>query len=375
MKKKICAITGTRADYGLLRPVLNAITKDENLDLYVLVAGMHLMPEFGYTIDEVRKDNFKHEGLKVTQKDDTKTSMAMYVSGCVTGVTDSIKRNNPDIMLLLGDRAEMLGAAVSAAYSGIAIAHLRGGEITSTIDNPARHAISKFAHIHLVSNTNSVKYLEKIGEDPKRIFIVGDPGLDQIVNGDYTNKEEIKRKYNLKDDNILLLLQHSVTNEIEEAPIQIKETLEAIIDSGLKTIVIYPNADPGGRKMIEVIKSYENKENIIIYQNIPRKDFLGLMSIANAIIGNSSCGITEAPEFKLPAINIGTRQYGREQSENVINVGYKKEEILGAINYIIINEFKNKIKDCKSKYGDGKTGPRVAKILSELEINGEFLQK
>lgn len=376
--RKIAVVTGTRAEYGILRPVLRAIRANPQLDLALIVTGMHLSEEFGSTIKEIERDGFKIDAkVEMLHTKDTGGAMAKSIGECVGKMVDVLERIKLGILLLLGDRSEMLAGAVAASYMGIPIAHLHGGEVSGGVDEPVRHAITKLAHIHFPATDKSAKRIIKMGEDPSRIFIVGAPSLDTILNEKLPKQAELARKYSLNlSKPILLVLQHPVVTEADEAATQIKETLDAIVELEQQAIVIYPNADSGGRRMIKVIKKYEKYPFIKSFKSMPYADYLGLMRVVGVMVGNSSSGIIEAPSFHLTVVNIGTRQRGRERSTNVIDAGYKKEEIVRAINKALHDKkFRNKVKGCKNVYGDGKSSQRIVKVLSEIKITPELLQK
>lgn len=376
-KRKILYITGTRADYGLIRETLFAIRRHPKLKLEIAVTGMHLMPEFGETIKEIRKDRFKIHKITAIYKEDNKESSAIFIGKFIQLLTKKIKKIKPDIILLLGDRGEMLAGAIVGVYLGIPVAHIHGGEVTSTVDEISRHAITKLSHIHFPATKSSAKRLIKMGEDVWRIYVVGAPGLDSILKQKLFSKEEMAKKYNLDlKKPIILVIQHPVSEEFDKAGYQMRETMEAIRELGYQTIVIYPNADPGGREMIKVIERYRKYPFIKIFKNIPRKDYLSLMTVASVMVGNSSSGIIEAPSFHLPFVNVGSRQRGRERSENVIDVDYKRNEIKKAIKEAIYNKkFRERVKKCKNPYGDGKAGLRIAKILAGIKIDKKLLEK
>jgi len=377
MKRKILYITGTRADYGLMQSVLGAIEEHPKIELELIVTGMHIMPEFGRTINEIKKDGFKIHEIDATYEKDNEESMANFIGEFIQLLTKKVNEIKPDLILVLGDRGEMLAGAIVGAYLTIPVAHLHGGEITSTVDEFSRHAITKLAHIHLPATEKSSERIIKMGEDPSNVFVVGAPGLDSILNENLIEPAELSKKYNLGSSNpIFLVIQHPVTTEVGDAHEQIRETLDAIVGLRHQTILIYPNADAGGREMIEVIKEYEKYPFIRTFKSIPHKEYLSLMKMATVMVGNSSSGIIEAPSFGLPVINIGSRQEGRERAENVIDVDYDKEQIKTAIKKALDDEnFKEKVKNCKSPYGDGKAGVRIADILSEIKIDKKILQK
>jgi len=375
--RKILYISGTRADYGLMRQTLFCIKKHPGLELEIVATGMHLMPKFGKTINEIRKDNFKVYKIEQIYKSDDRSSMANFFGGFILKLTKIVERIKPEIILVLGDRAEMLGAAIVGIYLAIPVAHIHGGDVTSTVDEIARHAITKLSHIHLAATKKARERVIKMGEDPKRVHVIGAPGLDSILAEKLFSKEEVAKKYDLNLlEPILLVVQHAVTTEIKDAPKQIRETMEAVRELKYQTIIVYPNADPGGRKMIRIIKKYRKYPFIQIYKNIPHKDYLSLMKIAGVMVGNSSSGIIEAPAFHLPVVNIGTRQEGRERVESVLDIDYNKEKIKNAIKKALFDrKFREKVRRCKNPYGNGKSGVKIANILSKIKLDKNLLQK
>jgi len=376
--RKIAVITGTRAEYGIFKSVLKEIEANPKLALSLSVVGMHLSTEFGYTVKEIEQDGFKIDAkINVLHREDSKAAMTKSIGKSMIKVVNALEEIKPDFLLILGDRSEMLVGAVSATYMGVPIAHIHGGDISGNVDEPVRHAITKLAHVHFAATKESADRIIKMGEEPWRVHAVGAPGLDLILNEKIPEPKETATKYGLDlSKPILLVVQHSVVTEADEAPNQIRETLEAIKDLSYQTVLIYPNADSGGRRMIEVIKKYEQYPFIKTFRSVPHKEYLGLMKLASVMVGNSSSGIIEAPSFGLPVVNIGTRQMGRQRTENVIDVDYDKDQIKEAIKKALYNEeFREKAKHCKNFYGDGKAGKRIAQVLSEIKINKRLLEK
>lgn len=376
--KKIAVITGTRAEYGIFKSVLREIEKNPELNLSLIVIGMHLSTEFGYTLKEIEEDGFKIDAkIDVLHSEDTGVAMSKSIGRYMTRTARALEKIKPDILLILGDRSEMLVGAVLATYMGIPIAHIHGGDISGNVDEPVRHAITKLAHIHFAATKESADRIIKMGEEPWRVHVVGAPGLDLILNEKIPEPKEIARKYALDlSKPILLVVQHSVIAEADDASDQIRETLKAIAELGYQTIIIYPNADAGGRRMIEVIKEYEKCPFIKTFRSIAHENYLGLMKLASVMIGNSSSGIIEAPSFGLSAINIGPRQKGRQRAENVVDVDYDKEEIKTAIQKALYDEkFKEKVKNVKNFYGDRKAGIKIASVLSGIKIDKKLLEK
>lgn len=377
MKRKILYITGTRADYGLMRSVLFAIHNHPNLHLDIVVTGMHLMQEFGTTVNEIKNDPFQFHPVMATIPSDQKDGNLYFLGNFLGGLTSEIDKIRPDIILLLGDRGEMLAGAIAGAYLSIPVAHIHGGEKTSTVDDLVRNAITKLAHIHFPATEQSAGRIIQMDESPKRIFIVGAPGLDQVLEEELADESDIKRNYNLdRDKPFLLVVQHPVTLQYQDAAAQMHATLDAVKDLGIQAVIIYPNADPGGRAMIDVIRTYEHNPGFHSYASIPHRDYLTLLKNCLALIGNSSSGIIEAPSFRVPVINIGDRQQGRERSSNIIDTGYDKDEIKAAITRAQSDPvFLKRVQSCTNPYGDGRASEKITQVISTIEINNELLQK
>jgi UDP-hydrolysing UDP-N-acetyl-D-glucosamine 2-epimerase len=377
MIKKILYISGTRADYGLMYSVLKKIDNNPNFELYVGATGMHLMPEFGKTIQEIYKDGFKIIEIHAVYERDDRSSMAVFIGNFIRASTSLIKNLNPDMILVLGDRAEMLGGAIVGTYLNIPIIHIHGGEITSTVDEHIRHAITKLAHVHLAATQKSADRIIKMGENPKNVYLVGAPGIDEIVNGEFTSSKILAQKYQLNlTAPLLLVIQHPVSAELDMAQAQMLETINAIIEEKYQTVIIYPNADAGGRQMIKIIQSYENLPFISAFKSIPHLDYLGLLKISSVLLGNSSSGIIEAASLHIPVINIGSRQHGREHAANVIHVNYNKDEIKKAINRGLYDKrFLTEVKKCVNPYGNGTASDKIIKILSKIKPQMDLLQK
>ncbi|ABK61530.1 MULTISPECIES: UDP-N-acetylglucosamine 2-epimerase [Clostridium] len=378
MKRKIAVITGTRADYGIYYSVLKAIENHKDLELSLIVCGMHLSPEFGMTIEEIQKDGFKiDDKIDTILSSDSGSAMAKSIGITLMGLTQSLERINPDILLILGDRGEMIAGALAAVHMNIPVAHIHGGEVTGTVDESIRHSITKLSHIHFPANEDSKRRIIKMGEEEKNVYVVGAPGIDYIKNTKYLSREEVLKRFNLKDDKIFIMTQHPVTTEKHMVSNQIEETLSAIAKLGVQTIISYPNSDNGGREIIKVIEKYREKYDFLkVFKNLSQVEYLSLLNTADVMIGNSSSGIIEAPSFKLPVVNIGTRQQGRLRACNIVDISYSKKEILDAIDKVLYDEeFRKNLENCENPYGDGKAGERIADILSKIQINSDLIQK
>ncbi|MBP2029959.1 UDP-N-acetylglucosamine 2-epimerase (non-hydrolyzing)/GDP/UDP-N,N'-diacetylbacillosamine 2-epimerase (hydrolyzing) [Methanohalophilus levihalophilus] len=379
MVRKIAVITGTRADYGLMRSTLKAIDSHPKLELCLIATGMHLSHEFGYTINDIKKDGFSIASeLDILLSSDSKTSMATSAGLGIIKISQALEQIKPDIVVVEGDRWEAASGVIASAFLNIPVAHISGGDVTEggCIDDSIRHAITKFAHIHFPGTSKSAERLSKMGEEGWRIHMVGDPGND-LQDFKSIEPQELENYFSINlNDPLLLVVQHPVTYEIEHTADHMRETMESIVELGLQTIVIYPNADSGGKLAIEVIKDFSEYPNIKIYKNLTRDVYLSLMAVSSAIIGNSSSGIVESPFFKIPAVNIGTRQSGRERSTNVIDVEYDRHEIVSAIKKALSDkDFKENVKNCPNPYASENTGIKIANLLYKIEIDNKLINK
>ena len=379
MKRKVAVVTGTRAEYGILCPVLRAVEQHPKLQLLLIATGMHLSHEFGYTVQELEKDGFNIEAkVDMLLSNDTSAAMSKSVGIGIIGLAQTWEQVEPDVIVVLGDRVEPLAAAISGSYMNIPVAHIHGGDTgKGGLDESARHAITKFAHIHFPATRKSAERIIAMGEDRWRVHTVGSPALDTILNEPLLPPEVIARSLGLGlSQPVILVVQHPVTTQVEEAPEQMRQTLQAIVEFQYPTVVIYPNSDAGGRRMMDVIKQYEGYPFIKTFKSLPRREYLSLMRVAGVMVGNSSSGIVEAPSLGLPVVNIGIRQEGRERGQNVTDVAHDRAQVLNAIGKALTDkEFLARVKRCKSPYGDGKTGPRIAEILSKTKDTPRLLQK
>ncbi len=377
--KKVCVLTGTRSDYGLLKPLLAEISGSTRLKLQMVVTGMHLLNRFGNSAEDVEKDGFVADAkLPVFFDRDSGEAMAKSIGKAITDFSNCFERIRPDIIVLLGDRMEAFAGAVAASCMNIPIAHLHGGDFAGGgLDEIFRPSITKFANIHFPATKKSAERIEKSGEQSWRIHVVGAPGIDSICAGNFPSRRETCKKFGLDEKMpIVLVVQHSVTTEPKNAAAQVKETMEAVKELGQQAVVIYPNSDAGGRQIIEVIERYRALPFIKIFKNLDHESFLGLMNCAGVMVGNSSSGIIESPSFGLPVVNIGTRQKGRERSANIIDVGHSKEEIKDAVEKALFDKrFIAYCRKCKSPYGDGNASKRIVRVLESVEISPALLQK
>ena len=377
--RHVMYITGTRADYGLMRGTLRAIGGHSRLCLSILVTGMHLSEEFGNTIQDIIEDGFEvRHKAEMLPSEDTPAAMAKSIGTAILKMADAFEESRPEIVLLEGDRGESLAAAISASHINIPIAHVSGGDVTGTmLDESIRHAITKFAHIHFPGTDASAGRILRMGEDPWRVHMVGTPGSD--LRGELRmSGEELARLLGLNlSGRLLLVLQHPVSTEADEAAKQMYETMEAVSGLGEETVVIYPNSDAGGREMIKVIGEYEGLPLVHTFKSLPRQAYVGLLSVASIMIGNSSSALVEAPDFSLPAINIGSRQQGRERGANLTDVGYDRTEILNAVQEVLarLDDPDFRARCSQTPYHDVNTAGQIAEVLSSVELGPGLIQK
>lgn len=376
-RKKIAYVTGTRADFGLMTPILETIEKSKSLDLQLFATGIHLMSQFGQTIKEVVRRFPQTIPVVATFKSDDRLGMASFSSKFLSQVIKVFNKFKPDLVLVLGDRAEMLCAAVACLYLGIPVGHIHGGEKTMTVDEVARHAITKLSHIHFAATKEAARRIAHLGEEKWRIHVVGAPALDVIRNEKLPSRNVLFRHLGLDPQKkVILVTQHPVSEEVEKSAEQMRTILKAVKVFNLPVVVIYPNADAGGRKIIAEINKERNNPSFYIFPSLEYRKFLALEREAAVWVGNSSGAIIEAASFKTPVVNIGKRQWGRSGGKNIINVDYDEKEIMTAIRKCLFNRsFLNSLAALQNRWGDGKTTSRVVKILEELDINSKLLFK
>jgi UDP-N-acetylglucosamine 2-epimerase (non-hydrolysing)/GDP/UDP-N,N'-diacetylbacillosamine 2-epimerase (hydrolysing) len=378
MKRKISVIASSRATYGYKRKIIGLIQKSHKLELQLIVTGMHLLKEYGLSIREIEADGFPITAkVEMMIMGDTPTAWAKSIGVEIESLAQVLSMTAPDLVLVTGDRAEMFAAAITASYMNIPVAHIQAGDVSGHIDGSVRHAITKLSHIHFASCDDSALRVKKMGEEPWRIFNVGAPQLDSIIHDEKLSKQELNQALDIDlGQPTILVIQHPVLSEIRHAKRQMKETMAAVSQIKAQTLIIYPNMDSGGIGIIEAIRAYEKFPFIHTYKNIERNVFISLLKEVSVLVGNSSCGIIEAPSFKLAAVNIGSRQHGRLQAQNVMNVPYNRREIKKAIQQALFDaDFKEKLKKCVNPYGDGKSSERIVKLLEQIKIDKRLLDK
>jgi GDP/UDP-N,N'-diacetylbacillosamine 2-epimerase (hydrolysing) len=379
--RKVLGVTGIRSEYDIMSSVFRTINNHPNLDLQLVVTGAHLSEAYGYTIDEIHKDGFVVvDEIESLLNGDQASCRVKGLAVQLQGLVQTVIRVKPDILLVLGDREEAMTTALVGAYMNIPVAHLCGGDrVIGNVDDQVRHAVTKLSHLHLVTNRESFERILRLGEQPFRIFDVGNPGLDRLLEVPVIDAVKLSQRLGftiVEGEPLVILIQHVISTEIDQAYEQMKISLDAVSELGIKTILSYPNSDAGGQQMIRAIHEYDSLPFLFVAKNIPRLEFVNLMRRASCLLGNSSAGILEAPLLKLPVINVGNRQRGRMHAENVQFVPHDKDQIIAAIRRTIYDKsYLNFVATCTNPYGDGKSSDRIADILAEISIDDTLLIK
>ncbi|WP_061222751.1 UDP-N-acetylglucosamine 2-epimerase [Leptospira weilii] len=381
MKRKICIITGTRADYGLLRWLILEISKSSKLDLQIIATGMHLSPEFGLTYKEIENDGFLiHKKIEILLSSDSPVGVSKSIGLGLIGFSEAFADLSPDIILVLGDRFEILAATVAALISRIPVAHLHGGETTEgAFDEGIRHSITKMSHLHFVAANEYRNRVIQLGEDPSNVFLVGGMGIDGIKKSNLLKKEELESSLNIKlKRNNLLITFHPVTLEESTAKAQMIELLSSLETLSLETGLIFtmPNADTDGRIIFELVKEFTSSHsNAWHFTSLGQTRYLSCLQFVDAVVGNSSSGIIEAPSFKIGTINIGDRQKGRLKAKSIIDCEPKKTEIIDAFKRLYSSDFQKNLSTIVNPYGEGGASEKIVRILEKVDIQGIFKKK
>lgn len=374
--RRILIMTGSRGEWGYIKPIIRLIEKSEDLSYFLCVSNMHLLPEYGNSVRDIRSEGVTvHEEIYAALAGSTHASMVKTLGMVMLSVTDTLQRERPDIVLLAGDRGEQLVTAIAAAHFNIPVAHIQAGEISGNIDGLSRHALARFAHIHFASNEDAAERLIKAGEQKFRVHNVGAPQLDDFINGCYADRAKVGDHFRLTEDKpIAILIQHPVTEQAHLAGEQMEISIRALSRLGLQVIVIYPNNDAGSELVKRKIRE-SGSSGFHVFRHIPRELYAGLMRVADVIVGNSSSGIIEAPTFALPAVNVGRRQEGRFRGPNVIDVPHDENDIVNAVKKALDPVFRKKLQGRANPYGDGQASHRIVDILKKIPIDETLIYK
>lgn len=379
--KRIGIMTGTRAEYGLLKSLMQEINKDNDLELYLIVSGMHLSPEFGMTYKEIEEDGFEiNAKVEMLLSSDSPAGISKSIGLGVIGFADEFQRADLDMLILLGDRYEALSAAISAMVMRIPIAHLHGGELTEgAIDEGIRHSITKMSYLHFTSTEQYRNRVIQLGENPERVFYVGALGVENIKKINLMTKEELEKSIHFEiDENTVVVTYHPVTlenNTVEEQFLNLLKVFDR--NPKIRMIFTKANADTNGRIVNELIDKYaaQNSERACAFMSLGQKRYLSALKYCRIVIGNSSSGIIEAPSFGKPIINIGDRQKGRICADSVINCGYTQQEIQQAMETALTKEFENKASNCRNPYEKENTAANIISVIKDYLLNDKIKLK
>jgi len=380
-RRRVCIVTGTRAEYGLLYWLMREVKDDADLVLQIVVTGMHLSPEFGLTYQQIEEDGFTiDEKVEMLTSSDTPVGIAKSMGLGAIGMADALQRLDPDVLVLLGDRYEMLSVAQAALVARIPIAHLHGGEATKgLIDDPIRHALTKLSHYHFVSADPFRKRVIQMGEHPDRVFTVGAPGLDNFQRMNLLDRDELEQSIEFElGEKSCIVTYHPVTLS-EESPTEPFEELLSALDQieNLRIIFTKSNSDTEGRIINQMIDEYvqSNPERSCAFTSLGQRRYLSALKHVDAVVGNSSSGIVEAPSVPVPTVNLGDRQGGRIRAGSIIDCKEDAVDIRGAIRQALSPAFREKIHGVTSPYGDGRSSPRIKEKLREVSLGEDILKK
>ena len=379
--RKIVIFTGNRADYGLLHPVIQHLTTDPYFQVTLIISGSHLSVDYGQTVDEINCVGL-YNIVKIDLADlisSSKVEVLKSYAMLVEKGNEVLAEIMPDALLIAGDRYETFAMAVATFYRNIPIAHIFGGDLSQGghMDDSVRHAATKLAHIHFTTNQDSYQRVIGLGEEKWRVHNVGSPFVDTVLAGEYASPLEIKENLELNlGKPFILFTQHPVTTEPDDAYRQVKESLEALKKLKIQTIITYPCNDLGSEAIIGAIKEYLNVSHFIVRKSLGQRLYIGCLKLSACVAGNSSSGLMETPIFKVPCVNIGTRQAGRLRSTNVIDAGYNQVDIKKATKKAITDRnFLDQVRRCENPYGEGNTSKKIAAILKQMLSNNKILKK
>ncbi len=378
--KKILAFSSIRSDYDLMSPLYRLLHEDRDIDFKIIASGAHLSEQFGHSVDEIKKDGFDILlEIETLLSSDSKLSRIKSASLLLQNTLETISKFNPDLMIYAGDREDVLIYAIIGGYLGIPTVHVFAGDHAEDgyIDNPVRHATSKLSTAHFVSLEEHKNRLIRIGEDSKRIFVTGNISLDKFVSYKPLSTANIKEYFNISDgfEEFSLMIFHPITEELDKADMYFENILKILEQKNINAFVSYPNVDTGSYSLLKVIDKYKKNKNFIFYKNLERNIFMSIYKHSKFIIGNSSSGLCEAASLKIPAINVGLRQFGRYADENVIFCETSLGDIDKAIDKALSIEFLNKLKNLKNSYGDGNSAKRACEIIKNINFESMLAKK
>ncbi len=361
-EKKILFLTGTRADFGKIKPLIQAVERTDGFEAFIFVTGMHLQEEYGLTVIEIERCNFTH--VHKFSNHTHETTMDLTLAKTIEGLSEYCKNIRPDMIVVHGDRVETLAGAITGSLNNILVAHIEGGELSGTVDELIRHSVSKLSHIHFVANDEAAKRLIQMGEIKSSIYTIGSPDIDIMFSGDLPDLEKAKSYYEIPFEAYGVAMFHPVTTEEKDMERYASEFEKALSQDDHNYIVIYPNNDLGSRFIIDSYKKLQNNKRFRIFPSLRFEYFLVLLKNAKFIIGNSSAGIREAPYYGIPVVNIGTRQQNRSLHADIINTGYDSQSILDALRSIDSHQ----VRKDTGGFGEGNSARLFLESITNTDI-------
>jgi UDP-hydrolysing UDP-N-acetyl-D-glucosamine 2-epimerase len=390
-KRVVAVFTGNRAEYGLQFPILRAIDAHPALDYRLIVSGAHLDPDFGRSLSEIEADGFiVHDEVRIDLEADTLTATAKAIGSGIIGMSRSLERIRPDLLVVYADRFEGFAAIIAGSQMNVPTAHVEGGDLTEggALDDSVRHAMTKLAHLHFTTNAQATNRVLAMGEEPWRVATVGFPAIDLIKDGNFASPGDLQQQLQIDPAcPVVVFTQHSVTTEFEQAAAQVMPSLaalERLAGDGVQVIVTYPDNDAGGRRIIAALEAMAARgvRGIQCHRSLGRWRYHGLLALARdpavriACVGNSSSGIKETPAFGCPAVNIGSRQLGRLRADNVLDADYDVATIEAAVRRCLFDDgFRNACRSVDNPYGTGDAGKKIAQRLATVPLDARLLRK
>ncbi len=359
IKRKIVFLTGTRADFGKIKSLIQALESHDDFEPFVFVTGMHLLETYGYTLIEIERCNFSN--IHTFSNHTCETTMDLTLAKTIEGFSEYVKTVSPDLIVVHGDRVEALAGAIVGSLNNTLVAHIEGGEVSGTVDELIRHSVSKMSHIHYVSNDLAKQRLLQMGEIEASVKVIGSPDVDIMFSDTLPTIDTVKQYYEIAFDNYAVAMFHPVTTEYDSMEIYAKNFVDALITSNKNFVVVYPNNDLGSEKILHQYKAFENNPRFRLFPSIRFEYFLTLLKQAQFIIGNSSAGIREAPYYGIPTINIGTRQENRSIQSDIINVDYSQKSIQHALERKVNKKPSNDFPE----FGSGRSSELFLKSLND----------
>ena len=357
-QKRLIYITGTRADFGKLRSLIEASIANDAYEVHIFVTGMHMLRKYGYTMNEIEKRNYQYVHTFINQNQND--TMDSILGKTISGLSDYCKEVQPDMIIIHGDRVEAMAGAIVGSLNNILVGHIEGGELSGTVDDLLRHATTKLSHIHFATNQKAKRRLVQLGEHPNSIRVIGSPDVDIIKEGNLPSLKELKDYYHIPFNAYSVMIFHPVTTERADIPRQAKELVDAMITSQKNYVVIFPNNDHGNNDIIKEYERLKHNNRFLIFPSMRFEYYLALIKNADFMIGNSSSGLMEAPYFGTPAINLGSRQDSRDRHENVIDSPLDQKEILNTIKL-----YPKYRKEAVTPFGEGNSADLFMKLLTE----------